>query len=58
MKTYIATSQNSKKFYSRKRKSKKFLGELIYPKWYSTKAEIHIGSKNFKTDTKGFGQLP
>lgn len=53
MKTYTATSQNSRNFIL-ENQNQEILGELIYPKWYSTKAEIHIGSKIFKTDTKGF----
>ena len=53
MKTYTATSQNSRNFIL-ENENQEILGELIYPKWYSTKAEIHIGSKIFKTDTKGF----
>ena len=53
MKTYTATSQNSRNFIL-ENENQEILGVLIYPKWYSTKAEIHIGSKIFKTDTKGF----
>ena len=51
MKTYTATSQNSRNFIL-ENENQEILGELIYPKWYSTKAEIHVGSKIFKTDTK------
>ena len=48
MKTYTATSQNSRNFIL-ENENQEILGELIYPKWYSTKAEIHVGSKIFKT---------
>ena len=48
MKTLVAKSINSRNF-QLVDENNDLLGELIYPKWYSTKAEIHVGSKIFKT---------
>ena len=53
MKTLIAKSIDYRSF-ELFDESETSLGKIVYPKWYSTKAEIHIGSKIFKTDTKGF----
>ena len=53
MKTYTATSQNSRNFIL-ENENQEILGELIYPKWYSTKAKFISVQKIFKTDTKGF----
>ena len=53
IKTFIAKSVDYRSF-ELFDESETSLGKIVYPKWYSTKAEIHIGSKIFKTDTKGF----
>ena len=53
MKTLVAKSINSRNFQLFD-ENNQILGELIYSKWYSTKAEIKIGTKIYKTDTKGF----
>ena len=53
IKTFIAKSIDYRSF-ELFDESETSLGKIVYPKWYSTKAEIHIGSKIFKTDTKGF----
>ena len=53
IKTFITKSVDYRSF-ELFDESETSLGKIVYPKWYSTKAEIHIGSKSFKTDTKGF----
>ena len=53
IKTFIAKSVDYRSF-ELFDESETSLWKIVYPKWYSTKAEIHIGSKIFKTDTKGF----
>lgn len=53
MKTLIAKSISSRNFRLEDENAQN-LGELIYPKWYSTQAEIKIESKIFRIDRKGF----
>lgn len=53
MKTLIAKSINSRNF-ELFDENEVLLGKIVYPKWYSTNAEIHINSKIFKILSKGF----
>lgn len=53
MKTLIAKSINSRNF-ELLDENETPLGEIIYPKWYSTNAEIHIEAKIYKIEAKGF----
>ena len=53
MKTLIAQLIDTKNFQLLD-ENQKVLGEIIYPKWYSTNAELRTNSKVFKITAKGF----
>ena len=53
IKTFIAKSVDYRSF-ELFDESETSLGKIVYPKWYSTNAEIHINPKIYKIESKGF----
>ncbi|GGP05863.1 hypothetical protein GCM10010992_23600 [Cloacibacterium rupense] len=53
MKTLIAKSINSRNF-ELFDENEVLLGNIVYPKWYSTNAEIHTDAQTYKIKAKGF----
>ena len=53
LKTFIAKSIDYRSF-ELFDESETSLGKIVYPKWYSTNAEIHINPKIYKIESKGF----
>lgn len=53
MKTFIAKSIDYRSF-ELFDENETSLGKIVYPKWYSANAEIHINLKTYKIESKGF----
>ena len=53
IKTFITKSVDYRSF-ELFDESETSLGKIVYPKWYSTNAEIHINPKIYKIESKGF----